>query len=751
MKRKYRAIVYIEGIRTPVVGFTAKSQVDAGAEIEIELPPLVQFETQYTISKVEEGEEPEESVEDTNELEKVCSIEASGIQPNSYIQIYAEDNLSGEEILIVEGYAAAVSVAEQSKTARRLTLTALGDFNYLQECQMFMADLSRSLGITQGFTGSRQAVSSSSNIVNKLTEKGLVDGLYELLKEAGTGANDFLNLMWRLFRYSQKFAIINNPKALGYFDKTRLKTILNKQLSNISNKQPVIQMILAVLHMIRYQIVEVLAPSFINVEYPDATPESPLSKITDLVIDGDQIKENKLLIIPRFIFSPPPRCNVLFPVDYQSYMYSNTYIQDPTRGFSRVSSTATLTGTEGDDKLIILPEEVKEGVRAHGQYWSSFEEKYRGQRMCAFNYDRPEYIDDFGSDYIRAFMEAEYYTYKYRGNALKIQMSFNLKPILGMPMLILMKNGKHKLAVVEGIMHTYKAGTGFSTEISLSNVRSYDSPAPASETLWLEQAMFSKENIGYHLYPKLLGPKYCYTIFDDNQAYVEDRYITVKDARELGIEITSEGFEGEEIYTDDMIIDRTQYEVEEEESEEINVDEDMSILRILNKQGYTTEEIQAAKKADDAIKNAADAIFEEYNASGNKEKYSYNFGRRLPIGIRQNMESFYKARGSSDKFTFAGGYTLETNSLNLVDEEEEYVDQIGEPIPEDADIGGCYYKEKQEAILLAINMLWSMVSDKIIDNLEYESDIITLINPPIEERPIEEAQADLAALEESNE
>lgn len=742
MKKKYKPIVYIEGIQIPIVNMQAAFKVNEPMQMSLEIPALKQLEPIYNIST---DDIPEADPEVETDLEQVCVVTASGIQPYSRAQVFLKDVETSEEYLLGEGFIISVTKNKVADIGSRMQLTITGDLNYVQECQMYMADLSRSLGITQGFTSSRSAVASSDTIVNKLTDKGLVDGLYDLLKDAGTGANDYLNLVWRLYRYAQKFAIVNNPKALGYFNKTRLKSILNKQLSNIPNKQPVISMILAVLQMVRYIMIEVPSPTFVNVSYPDTQVPS---METDLEYD-DALKMNKIIFMPKLQFSPPPRCNVIFPNQYDQYTFSQVFAQDPTRGYSRISKTATLTGTEGDDKLIILPEDVKEGVREHGQYWSSYEEKYRGQRMCAFNYERPEFIDDFGSDYIKAFMEIEYYTYKYRGNSLQINCSFNIDLVPGFPILILLDDGNHKIAYLDAVQHSYVPKQGMATQCTLSFVREYTAKTPTADSLWFEQAMFGQENIGYHIYPTLLGQKYCYTILDDEQYYIDDLYMSAADARAAGYII-------DESIEDDAIVDISELPREddegegEEEPEEINTDEDMSILRVLNVKGKTTAEIKEIKKSPEAIRNATDIIFAEYNASGNKEKYAYNFGRRIPIGIRQCMEQFYKATGSSDKFTFAGGYTLQTNSLNLVDEDNEYVDKIGEPIPEDADIAGCFYREKQEAILMPINILWSLVTDHIADSGYIEGDE-NLIQPPIIERPIEDIQAELEALEESSE
>jgi hypothetical protein len=187
MKKKYKPIVYIEGIQIPIVNMQAAFKVNEPMQMSLEIPALKQLEPIYNIST---DDIPEADPEVETDLEQVCVVTASGIQPYSRAQVFLKDVETSEEYLLGEGFIISVTKNKVADIGSRMQLTITGDLNYVQECQMYMADLSRSLGITQGFTSSRSAVASSDTIVNKLTDKGLVDGLYDLLKDAGTGAND---------------------------------------------------------------------------------------------------------------------------------------------------------------------------------------------------------------------------------------------------------------------------------------------------------------------------------------------------------------------------------------------------------------------------------------------------------------------------------------------------------------------------------------------------------------------------------
>lgn len=713
---RYRPIVYIEGVRVPVLGYSVQAAIGAPTAIKIALPPIPFFKSDWRFISMDSTDstsylqEEDPSEEDTpSALERVVIVDAHGVQPKSAVHIFEKDEKTGEEIFITEGRVTQTRYVSNDVTAM-LEVIAEGNLSYALETQMFMTDLSRDLGITTGFSSNRTGTATGSSVINTLVDEGLADGIVKLMEQAGTGANDYLNLVWRLFRIKQHIQVINNPEALGHFNSTRLRTMLSKRMDQIPNRQAIISLILFVLDTIRYFIVNTVAPSFINAQYEDDYSRTPSTD--EIEPDGDELETNQILIMPSMMFAPPPRCNVIFPCQYKSFQYDEDFSKRPTRGFARKSSTATLNETASTDRLIILPEEVAQGVRDHGQYWSSPEEKYRGQIMSAFSYQRPEFLDEMGSDFVRGYMKIQYEQSKYANNALALgDCTFNIKPIIGLPTLVFCRDGNHKIAVLKGLSVEHSPERNPQVVYTFDSPRPYDEPIPKEATeLWYEQEMFAQKHIGTRIFPLIIGETYAY-------ALQEDPPLDPETQEALGDTSSSDSSS--------------------------NTSVDLSILAILAASGMTDAEIEAAKEAATAIKTAADAIYSEYRNSGNLDMYAYYFGRRKPIGIKQLMSDLYGARSSSDLFSFAGGYTAETNSLNLRDG-SEIEKEIGEPIPDDMDIGGCFYLEKQNAILEAANTVLGMALSSIaMEMTQFLNGQFELIGPiPEEDLPdTEEATA----------
>lgn len=188
-------------------------------------------------------------------------------------------------------------------------------------------------------------------------------------------------------------------------------------------------------------------------------------------------------------------------------------------------------------------------------------------------------------------------------------------------------------------------------------------------TLWYEQTMYHQENIGSYIYPRILG-----------------RY-----------------FEGE------LAI----------QNEEAEVQEDMSILKhIYYAEDLDEEAVIAAKRSRKAIQIAVEVLYEIWKAAAAGEanvtpewlgKY---YGRRAWIGRKHLFEDFYHVtEHSTDWFVIGGGYTMSTNSCTTIMADEEVVVAEGEPAPEseipalgeliprDAELRGCFTKEIQDIMV----------------------------------------------------
>jgi hypothetical protein len=263
--------------------------------------------------------------------------------------------------------------------------------------------------------------------------------------------------------------------------------------------------------------------------------------------------------------------------------------------------------------------------------------------------DRPEYLDDLGSDYIKGYLEQSFELRKWMGacqiSAGPAQTTLNLRAVPGLPALILQRNEQHLLAHMESVSHTFDVDQGAWTSYRFSAPRPYDSIAPVSGTaIWNEHEFFDQKNIGSRIYPLILG-KFFETI---------------------------EGLNSEE-------------------------SDDMSILKHLYTIGMEESEVEAAKSATDAVKNAVEALWNEYKDHEYPDIYAYNYGRRIPITRKHLFEDFYEATITADEFMVVGGYTLETNAVSVAGEDQ--ILEEGENITEDTRVSGCFIKERQDCYL----------------------------------------------------
>jgi len=598
-----------------------------------------------------------------------------GIQPKTIAHVFLVDEATGEEVYLTEGrlYGPPVFITTKGGTAIQLTFT--GSASYLQEIAVYMIELAKSLGISSGDDwGARDGTSSTSSIVTTLKTKGLSVGILELLKEAGLDHNLYLNLVWRMLRLSQRLQIVDNPKSLGYFQDTNLGTLLDKTIGQASSTQSIANIIMYVLQLIRYLTFNIPAPSFLNAKYvgPNASteitkneatstdpaqetdPSSPeeeqdvlINSIANCTIsNSSELEMNDWVMIPEMAMAPPPRCNVIFPIEYQQLTYAPNFDQRPTRSIGRLSGRAALQETSSD--ALVFPESLRSKYEEYTDYTSA-EEKYRGIILSQFNMDRPEYLDDLGSDYIKGYLEQSYELRKWTGScqiaAGPASTTLNLRAVPGFPALILQRNGQHLLAHMEAVNHSFDIDQGSWTSYTLSTARPYDAKTPVSGTaIWNQHAFFDQKSIGIRVYPLILG-KYFETI---------------------------EGLNSEEA-------------------------DDLSILKHLYTAGMSDAEVSTAKSAEDAVANAVDSLWEEYKDYKYPDIFAYNYGRRIPITREHLFENFYEATMTTDKMMVVGGYTLETNSLSVAGEDQNLV--IGQNITEDTRVSGCFVKERQDCYI----------------------------------------------------
>lgn len=619
-----------------------------------------------------------------NGLEYRFNMSLHGIQENTMVHLFVVDVASGEDYFVGEGK---IKVAKKSRSmsGSMIELAAEGSMREVVELHTYLSDYARSTGTTTDYND-MLGTASVSSIVSSFNNDSLATAFTDLLDKAGLNTDFYHHLHWRMRRLRQRLHALDNPKAMGSFNASRMKEVLEKTLGKVQGDAPISTAVLQAMNSFMYQCINVPFPCFMNARYnADDAVSGPLSKAglemytpeiletpSDIGLeeaDMDKLQMNEVWFIPKLYRSPPPRCNVIFPHQYDGYTNTYDFKALPTRGIVRVTGEGRLTDVTGANALT-LPDEVREGLGAN-KYFSSPEERFRGIHMSQFGTNKPEAVEDIGKDYVKGYMTLAYEDSKYDGVAMEVKLtSFNPKLVPGLPVLLLSEDEDHIIGELAGVSFQFSAEGASSTSIQISRAYPYNAPAAeAPMTLWYEQTMYHQENIGSYIYPRILG-----------------RY-----------------FEGELAIQDD----------------EAEVQEDMSILKhIYFEEDLDEEAVIAAKRSRKAIQIAVEVLYEIWKAAASGEanvtpewlgKY---YGRRAWIGRKHLFEDFYHVtEHSTDWFVIGGGYTMSTNSCTTIMADEEVVVAEGEPAPEseipalgeliprDAELRGCFTKEIQDIMV----------------------------------------------------
>lgn len=626
----------IEGIELPVLSMQAQFAMDAPGVIQVVLPYVDELEPdRWEIKETVEGGTTEEG------LEILYDADVDGLQPETKMDIFKEDLVTGENVWVQSATLNNISVSDTSGS-KQLAVTGFTSMIYAQKCYKYMLDRGTALGISGSDWEGRLGVSSISDITGVLSEKGLTEGVVELLRKAGTETTKYLNLCWMLQRLEQRIQVVNNPKAQGYFNKTRMDTILDKTVGSTSGNHPISQIINYVLQLLRYAQVNVPFPSFLDATYNGSGSITPLR-----ITNGNEVSINDWIILPDLEIAPPPRCNVLFACDYARYQDNIDFSKVPTRLIARLTGSGALSGNSDAETTLMLPDEFSDGIMEHGRYYNRPQEIYMGVNQVSRMIQAPEFAEEMGSEYMEGFYKAEYEKMQHYRTILLGSNTFNMKPVLGFPALALMKNGRHKIGLLTHMSLTYSPQGQAITTYGIGRARSYDKPiASNAGGYWYEHEFYSPEHIGSYLYPTLLGPSY----------------------------------ESEEIKTTG-------------EEEPVS---DLSILAHLHStEGQSDENIQELKADPYATRDAVDKLFAEYMSSASQVEYARKYGRRVPITKDQFLKDVMGCKYSDDGKIAVGGYSAVTNSISVPEGSEQ---EAGERISADTAISGCYYHEKQKAL-----------------------------------------------------
>lgn len=629
-----------EGVPLPVLRASGSFSINSPGVMEVTVPYVPQLE--IVSGKITEASGDSKT---DDGLTIVNDFDIFGAQGDTMLQLFAYDDYYKINYFVQEGRQVGPihSHHRNSPAHHSLTITVVCSGNYMNECYRYIVDRGNSLGLTGNDWNGRLATMSYSDFAGILRDKGISQGITELLKNAGMNSTLRLNILWRLMRMERRMQLIDNPKALGYFEGSRLDKILEKTIDRMSGTAPIGQLIMTLLRLLDYRYVNVPAPSWINAEYGETGP------VTDVSLQNPgEVAAGDLLFMPDAgQLAPPPRPNVIFPCDYDEYMTGQNFSETPTRMIARISGRGALQGGSDPETTIILPDEVAAGIQENGRYYNSPQEIYSGMHHLTSTLNRPEYVNDMGSDYVRDYLKMQFWKAQHNQILTLSSRFLNLKPIPGLSFLALAKNGRHKIGRLGKMSFTYVSGGSCATVYGLDGVRSYDVEVTESEGgLWLEHEFFSQDNIGAYLYPKLFGPLY-----------------------EKG-EVVGGGEQPAE---------------------------DLSILAHLNNDpDIPVDELEERKSDPGAIKAAVDMLYDEYRKAASQVMYAKAYGMRTPITKKAWLEKFHKCVMSEGGDIALGGYSIQTNSVTL-DGGGENAIEPGERISEDDEIAGCYYKERQSA------------------------------------------------------
>lgn len=844
--RQYLPIVYIEGIKFPCLGITITSAMGTAVTINAQLPPTSKLRPEWDI-----GEATEEQKDDGY----ICDFSAEGLQPKSTLHVFLQDKKSKEEIFLTQGVISNVSQMLSSK-GLIYVITAVGGLSVLSEIRSYMVDYLRGVESAEGQTAAimelsatpgAEVVQTPGQVWDTLMEKGFAVGIRELLASAAKGSNDYLNLIWRLYRYSQRFVCVGGKEVEEntFWNDSMAEMVQDRVLlllSMASNMAPIVDTIMQILQYARMNIVNNIAPSFVNVDYPSGveipslmivseeeqennaeseaeegkifwenltSPSSVTAKATidpNILPDSeDTLMLSDMLIMPELPLAPPPRCNVLFPTQYQGYTFSQAFYSSPTRGWCQTSLAKAFDPSPSEESsFLVLPEDVREGINEFGIHWASPEEMYRGIIYSNFDTMRPGYLLEANDVFLKGAMKHFYERMKHAGNTLSVSGgALNFNPVVGLPMLVLTESGNHVVGTLVGISHTITPNSSH-TEYQILEPRDYKEALPesSSDLLWFSKA-FDNSIIGSLLYHQILGKSYAYSLIETAEEYPALDGLTLADLPpevltmiensnpvwgELSEEIDLSQIKITDVLFSDMSILAHLETVDTATEDIVDLLDTGDVLDFTDSSADSTsyigemleevtgglldvssvigaclskyEEITTKKRAPDAIKNAIDALYDEYKDQGNKDEYVYNYGRRIPVGRDQLFIDFYGARGSSDRFSYVGGYSVQKNTLSPrvddtpgamgetttplfsdlqdttgfaintetemenIDPGEQIIDGAdditlikGQPISADFDIGGCFYLEKQSALIGPANTLLVLVENSIFQDI----------------------------------
>ena len=315
-------ILYLEGVPVPFLDATIVSSVGSPANANISIPPTTKSQN----------------------VTARTSVHLFYLDPRKLYDDSAPQELVGKPVynLLFEGEV--VSVRFEKRENNRATILSCIDhtnnFDYAHKFTIEnIPDLATS--VKSRFTfGAQQTVELENDLSNIFSSpianlvggsdniaegvKSLIESTFRLAtsEEDELSTNDFLSSVQERFKISERIAFISDAEIERLI---RANTAIKLLQRNVGRHPPTITLSMIIqdyLNFVYYNLNSILSPSYNN------------GNIQSIILS------------PNIYFSPPPRCNVIFPSQVRNIGYTENFLMTPTRllltstpiGFPEVSN-----------------------------------------------------------------------------------------------------------------------------------------------------------------------------------------------------------------------------------------------------------------------------------------------------------------------------------------------------------------------------------------------------------------------------
>jgi hypothetical protein len=458
--------LYLEGVPTPFEAANITSQIGSPAMARISLLPTVKSQ---------------------NILPRT-SVHLFYADSNSIYGGDAPEKFAGSQTfrLLFEGEVMGLSYSKSSnnRSTSIICSDVTNNFDYAHRYVIEDIPAMISAHCTELTLGQKAniAVSNEKDVglngpISKLVagRNDIVEGVKELIKDVfigntrGISTNEFLESVENRFKITSRITSIQDNDIGRLAEIKNFLSIMSRGIGRTNPNTTLNQLLDIFLGFIFYNKNSILSPSFNN------------SKIQSFILS------------PNIYFSPPPRCNVLFPEHVENIGYSDMFLQSPTRLFLQTSPLG-----EPQDRLgsfqcantYVAPRELAELLPSGGAGKAqtsnnnhrvlTSEERIKGIIPVFKSIGQPEYVTllgqrndkdgetvgqdlDSNRNYLLNMAEYELEIRKAATRSVD-QMSgpFNPGVIIGAPIVIL-DDVLFIFGILEAVTHTISASSGVST------------------------------------------------------------------------------------------------------------------------------------------------------------------------------------------------------------------------------------------------------------------------------------------------